>query len=55
MKYMFSFSFAKTGEYVASGSDDGRWFIWEKRTGRLVKMLHGDDNGKDYLSNVDNI
>ncbi|KAL3514246.1 hypothetical protein ACH5RR_026963 [Cinchona calisaya] len=31
------------GEYIASGSDDGRWFIWEKRTGRLVKMLHGDD------------
>lgn len=35
------------GEYVASGSDDGRWFIWEKKTGRLVKMLHGDDAGKN--------
>ncbi|XP_010519610.1 PREDICTED: WD and tetratricopeptide repeats protein 1-like [Tarenaya hassleriana] len=31
------------GEYVASGSDDGRWFIWEKRTGRLVKVLLGDE------------
>ncbi|KAJ0026363.1 hypothetical protein Pint_08433 [Pistacia integerrima] len=31
------------GDYVASGSDDGRWFIWEKRTGRLIKMLVGDD------------
>ncbi|XP_024171189.1 protein ALTERED SEED GERMINATION 2 isoform X2 [Rosa chinensis] len=31
------------GEYVASGSDDGRWFIWEKRTGRLIKMLQGDE------------
>ncbi|KAI3979004.1 hypothetical protein MKX01_016179 [Papaver californicum] len=31
------------GEYVASGSDDGRWFIWEKRTGRLVKLLSGDE------------
>ncbi|KAA0038676.1 WD and tetratricopeptide repeats protein 1 isoform X1 [Cucumis melo var. makuwa] len=30
------------GEYVASGSDDGRWFIWEKRTGRLIKILVGD-------------
>ncbi|KAL8261506.1 hypothetical protein R6Q59_025555 [Mikania micrantha] len=30
------------GEYIASGSDDGRWFIWEKSTGRLVKMLAGD-------------
>ncbi|XP_039010267.1 WD and tetratricopeptide repeats protein 1-like isoform X3 [Hibiscus syriacus] len=32
----------QSGEYVASGSDDGRWFIWEKRTGRLIKMLLGD-------------
>ncbi|XP_039050019.1 WD and tetratricopeptide repeats protein 1-like isoform X1 [Hibiscus syriacus] len=31
------------GEFVASGSDDGRWFIWEKKTGRLIKMLLGDD------------
>ncbi|CAI0467739.1 unnamed protein product [Linum tenue] len=31
------------GEFVASGSDDGRWFIWEKKTGRLMKMLHGDE------------
>ncbi|KAJ3673715.1 hypothetical protein LUZ60_005707 [Juncus effusus] len=31
------------GEFVASGSDDGKWFIWEKQTGRLVKMLIGDD------------
>ncbi|XP_022976302.1 WD and tetratricopeptide repeats protein 1-like [Cucurbita maxima] len=30
------------GEYVASGSDDGRWFIWEKKTGRLIKILVGD-------------
>ncbi|KZV43363.1 WD and tetratricopeptide repeats protein 1 [Dorcoceras hygrometricum] len=31
------------GEYVASGSDDGRWFIWEKKSGRLLKMLRGDE------------
>ncbi|KAK6938093.1 WD40 repeat [Dillenia turbinata] len=31
------------GEYIASGSDDGRWFIWEKRSGRLIKMLLGDE------------
>lgn len=31
------------GEYVACGSDDGRWFIWEKKTGRLIKMLLGDE------------
>ncbi|BBM97154.1 WD and tetratricopeptide repeats protein 1 [Marchantia polymorpha subsp. ruderalis] len=32
------------GEFVASGSDDGRWFIWVKKTGRLVKMLVGDED-----------
>jgi len=32
------------GEFVASGSDDGRWFIWSKKTGRLIKMLNGDEN-----------
>lgn len=32
------------GEYVASGSDDGRWFIWHKKTGRLLKLLKGDEN-----------
>ncbi|CAJ1974009.1 unnamed protein product [Sphenostylis stenocarpa] len=32
------------GEYVASGSDDGRWFIWEKCTGRLIKVLNGDES-----------
>ncbi|WOL09438.1 hypothetical protein Cni_G18191 [Canna indica] len=31
------------GDFVASGSDDGRWFIWEKKSGRLVKMLSGDE------------
>lgn len=33
------------GEFIASGSDDGKWFIWEKQTGRLVKMLAGDEAG----------
>ncbi|XP_057533698.1 protein ALTERED SEED GERMINATION 2 isoform X2 [Amaranthus tricolor] len=33
----------QNGDYIASGSDDGRWFIWEKKTGRLVKMLCGDE------------
>ncbi|KAL9245565.1 hypothetical protein vseg_019201 [Gypsophila vaccaria] len=33
----------QNGNYVATGSDDGRWFIWEKRTGRLIKMLLGDE------------
>ncbi|GLJ12519.1 hypothetical protein SUGI_0192610 [Cryptomeria japonica] len=34
----------RKGDFVASGSDDGRWFIWHKRTGRLMKVLTGDEN-----------
>ena len=37
---------------MASGSDDGRWFIWSKKTGRLIKMLNGDENGLSYLKLV---
>lgn len=33
----------QNGDYIASGSDDGRWFIWEKKTGKLIKMLLGDE------------
>ncbi|KAF6151647.1 hypothetical protein GIB67_036192, partial [Kingdonia uniflora] len=39
-------------EYIASGSDDGRWFIWDKKTGILVKMLAGDEQLMLYSSNL---
>jgi DDB1- and CUL4-associated factor 6 len=29
-------------EYVVSGSDCGNFFIWEKKSGRLVNILEGD-------------
>ena len=29
-------------EYVASGSDDGNFFLWEKSTGRLHGIYEGD-------------
>ena len=32
------------GEYIAAGSDDGNIFIWEKASGLLVRVLHGDDS-----------
>ncbi|KAH7297874.1 hypothetical protein KP509_25G016700 [Ceratopteris richardii] len=32
------------GEYIASGSDDGRWYIWQKKTGRLLNVLKGDQS-----------
>jgi WD40 repeat protein len=42
---LLQLDFSMAGEFVASGSDDGRWFIWSKKTGRLIKMLNGDENG----------
>ncbi|KAI8924089.1 WD40-repeat-containing domain protein [Entophlyctis helioformis] len=30
--------------YVASGSDDGSAYIWNKKTGRIVQLLHGDSD-----------
>lgn len=36
--------FGPNCEYVMSGSDCGRIFIWEKRTGRLVNLLKGDNH-----------
>jgi WD40 repeat protein len=29
---------------VLSGSDDGNFFIWNKQTGKLVNILHGDED-----------
>lgn len=43
-------SVESAGDYVASGSDDGRWFIWEKRTGRLIKVLVGDEAGRSFVN-----
>ncbi len=31
-------------EYVVSGSDDGHWFIWDKKTQRLHDILEGDSS-----------
>ena len=29
-------------EYVVSGSDDGHFFIWDRKTSRVVNILRGD-------------
>ncbi|KAH7914318.1 WD40-repeat-containing domain protein [Hygrophoropsis aurantiaca] len=31
-------------EYVASGSDDGNFFIWKKSNGNILNVLEGDGN-----------
>lgn len=34
--------FGLQDEYVISGSDDGNFFIWDKKSGRLLNVLEGD-------------
>jgi nuclear receptor interaction protein len=34
--------FGPDDEYVVSGSDDGNFFIWDRKTGELVNVLEGD-------------
>jgi len=42
--------FGPRSEYVMSGSDDGRIFIWEKKTAKLVNMMKGDRDVVNVLS-----
>jgi len=32
------------GQYVVAGSDDGSFFIWEKSTTNIVRILRGDES-----------
>ena len=34
----------RDGEYIGAGSDDGNVFVWEKKTGNLVKILAADES-----------
>ncbi|XP_068611719.1 WD and tetratricopeptide repeats protein 1 [Brachionichthys hirsutus] len=36
--------FGSKGQYIVSGSDDGSFFIWEKETTNLVRIMQGDDS-----------
>ena len=36
--------FGSNGQYIVAGSDDGSFFIWEKRTTNIVRVLRGDDS-----------
>ena len=38
------FSFCSNGQYIVAGSDDGSFFIWEKSTTNIVRVLRGDDS-----------
>jgi WD repeat-containing protein 42A len=36
--------YGPNSEYVISGSDDGRLYIWRKKDAKLVQVLQGDDD-----------
>ena len=36
--------FGSNGQYVVAGSDDGSFFMWDKRTTNLIRVLKGDDS-----------
>ena len=36
--------FFSNGQYIVAGSDDGSFFIWEKSTTNIVRVLRGDDS-----------
>lgn len=38
------FAPASNAQYIVSGSDDGSFFIWEKETTNLVRVLQGDES-----------
>lgn len=35
---------ASNAQYIVSGSDDGSFFVWEKETTNLVRVLQGDES-----------
>jgi len=36
--------FGPHGEYIIAGSDDGRFFIWDRKTCSIVRILQGDES-----------
>ncbi|KAK6170193.1 hypothetical protein SNE40_018646 [Patella caerulea] len=36
--------FGSNGQYIVAGSDDGSFFVWEKETTNIVRVLRGDDS-----------
>lgn len=36
--------FGSNGQFIVAGSDDGSFFVWNKKTANLVRVLKGDDS-----------
>eukprot|EP01126_Amoeba_proteus_P035371 TRINITY_DN3566_c0_g1_i3.p1 TRINITY_DN3566_c0_g1~~TRINITY_DN3566_c0_g1_i3.p1 ORF type:complete len:553 (-),score=146.63 TRINITY_DN3566_c0_g1_i3:526-2184(-) len=42
--------YGPNSEYVCSGSDDGRIFIWDKKSGKIVNYMKGDSTTVNVIS-----
>lgn len=36
--------FGSAGQYVVAGSDDGSFFVWDKNSTNLIRVMRGDDS-----------
>ena len=36
--------FYSEGNFIIAGSDDGKFFIWDRKTTNIIKVLNGDDS-----------
>lgn len=36
--------FLSDGQYIMAGSDDGSFFIWDRKTTNIIRVLRGDDS-----------
>lgn len=36
--------FGSHGQYIVAGSDDGSFFIWDRISTNIIRVLHGDDS-----------
>ena len=36
--------FGNDGQFIIAGSDDGSFFVWERKTSNLVHVMHADDS-----------
>ncbi|XP_005097163.1 WD and tetratricopeptide repeats protein 1 [Aplysia californica] len=36
--------FGSNGQYIVAGSDDGSFFIWDKKTTNIMRVLRGDES-----------
>lgn len=36
--------FGSDGQFIMAGSDDGKFFIWDRKTTNIVKVLRGDES-----------